>query len=99
MSYIRGPLAKFLSQVTLQLCNDVTFPRYLRSVSPQNRVELMTGQTTSKPTCVSCGTEVPLDAPQGYCLKCLFALGTAEVDSLAGESPSQLSTLDSQATP
>ena len=45
----------------------------------------MTGQPTSQPTCPSCGAEVPPDAPQGYCLKCLFALGTAEPDSLAVE--------------
>src|SRR5687768_9691966 len=37
---------------------------------------------TSKPTCPSCGAEVPSDAPRGYCLKCLFALGTAEPDSV-----------------
>lgn len=43
----------------------------------------MTGQATSKPKCPSCGAEVPPDAPQGYCLQCLFALGTAEPDSLA----------------
>jgi WD40 repeat protein/serine/threonine protein kinase len=42
----------------------------------------MTGQPISKP-CPRCGAEVPPDAPQGYCLKCLFALGTAEPDSLA----------------
>ena len=44
----------------------------------------MTGQPTSKPTCPSCGAEVPPDAPRGYCLKCLFALGTAAPDSVAG---------------
>src|SRR5207237_8379726 len=59
--------------------------RHRAPVSPQNRVEVMTGQPTSKPTCPSCGAEVPPDAPQGYCLKCLFALGTAEPDSLAVE--------------
>ena len=49
----------------------------------------MTGQKTSNPTCPSCGAEVPPDAPQGYCLKCLFALGTAEPVSLAdAASPS-----------
>src|SRR5437899_12887322 len=49
----------------------------------------MTGQPTSKPTCPSCGAEVPPDAPRGYCLKCLFALGTAEPESVAGPaSPS-----------
>src|SRR6266568_8713273 len=42
----------------------------------------MTGQPTSKPICPSCGAEVPPDAPRGYCLKCLFALGAAEPDSL-----------------
>ena len=47
----------------------------------------MTGQPTSKPACPKCGAEVPSDAPQGYCLKCLFALGTAEPDSLAGAAP------------
>src|SRR6185436_8284518 len=49
----------------------------------------MTGQTTSKPTCPRCGAEVPPDAPQGYCLKCLFALGTVEPDSLALQSADQ----------
>ena len=49
----------------------------------------MTGQPTSKPTCPSCGADVPPDAPRGYCLKCLFALGAAEPDSLPGTlSPS-----------
>jgi WD40 repeat protein/serine/threonine protein kinase len=49
----------------------------------------MTGEPTLKPTCPSCGAEVPPDAPRGYCLKCLFALGTTEPDSLAGAaSPS-----------
>jgi WD40 repeat protein len=54
----------------------------------------MTGQPTSKPTCPSCGAEVPPDAPQGYCLKCLFRLGTAKPDSLAPatESGPQLET-------
>jgi len=41
-------------------------------------LEVLTGQTTSKPICRSCGAEIPSDAPQGYCLKCLFALGTAK---------------------
>jgi len=59
----------------------------------------MTGQPTSKPTCPSCGAEVPPDAPQGYCLKCLFALGTAETDSLATDSDPQPSTLNPQPTP
>jgi len=40
----------------------------------------MNGHATSKPTCPRCGAEVPPDAPRGYCLKCLFALGTAEPD-------------------
>lgn len=35
------------------------------------------------PTCPGCGAEIPSDAPRGYCLKCLFQLGTAEADSLA----------------
>ena len=57
----------------------------------------MNGDVTSKPTCPSCGAEVPRDAPRGYCLKCLFALGTVEPDSVAtGPQPS---TLNSQATP
>jgi hypothetical protein len=60
----------------------------------------MTGQPTSKPTCPSCGAEVPPDAPRGYCLKCLFALGTTEPDTLPDAvSPSQLSTLNAQPTP
>src|SRR5437867_5032259 len=49
----------------------------------------MTGQPTSKPTCSSCGAEVPPDAPQGYCLKCLFALRAAETDSLTTDPASQ----------
>jgi serine/threonine protein kinase len=49
----------------------------------------MTGQATSKPICPSCGAEVPPDAPRGYCLKCLFALGTTDADSLVNAaSPS-----------
>src|SRR6266700_1828098 len=52
----------------------------------------MTGDVTSKPTCPSCGAEVPPDAPRGYCLKCLFALGTAEPDSVATDS----ATINSQ---
>jgi WD40 repeat protein/serine/threonine protein kinase len=46
----------------------------------------LTEQPTSKATCPSCGAEVPPDAPRGYCLKCLFALGTAEPDSVATDS-------------
>jgi WD40 repeat protein/tRNA A-37 threonylcarbamoyl transferase component Bud32 len=49
----------------------------------------MIGQRTSKPPCPGCGAEVPPDAPRGYCLKCLFALGTAEADSLAADSAAQ----------
>ncbi len=56
----------------------------------------MTEPPTSKPTCPSCGAEVPPDAPRGYCLKCLFQLGTAEPDSVATEFASQPSTLNSQ---
>jgi len=59
----------------------------------------MTGQPTSKPTCPGCGAEVPPDAPRGYCLKCLFALGTAEPDSVAADHASQPSTPNSQPTP
>ena len=57
-------------------------------------MKAMRGQTTSKPVCPSCGAEVPPDAPRGYCLKCLFALGTAEPDSVtvATESSPQLET-------
>src|SRR4029434_4934047 len=47
----------------------------------------MTGHATSKPTCPRCGAEVPPDAPRGYCLKCLFQLGTAEpTESESGPS-------------
>ncbi len=67
----------------------VTFSRHLASISPQNRIEVMIGEPTSKPTCPSCGGEVPPDAPRGYCLKCLLALGASEPNSLAGAaSPS-----------
>ncbi len=56
----------------------------------------MTGQTTSKPSCPSCGAEIPPDAPQGYCLKCLVTLGTAEPDSVVGTAaPSPGSPLPS----
>ena len=40
----------------------------------------MTVQSTLKPACPKCGAQVPPDAPRGYCLTCLFALGTAEPD-------------------
>ena len=50
-------------------------------------------KSTSKPTCPSCGAEVPPDAPCGYCLKCLFALGTAEPDSVAGATSPLLVTI------
>src|SRR6266498_3030000 len=46
----------------------------------------MTDQPTSKPTCPRCGAEVPPDAPRGYCLKCLFALGTAKPEDRGQES-------------
>jgi len=49
-------------------------------------VNALIDQPTLKPTCPSCGAEVPPDAPRGYCLKCLFALGTAAPDSLPGAS-------------
>ena len=49
----------------------------------------MTGRPILKPTCPRCGAEVPPDAPRGYCLLCLFALGTAEPDSTADDSASQ----------
>src|SRR5437762_655591 len=57
------------------------FSCHLAPVSPQKRVEAMIGQPTSKPTCPNCGAEVPADAPRGYCLKCLFRLGTAEPEN------------------
>ena len=56
----------------------------------------MIGPTRSKPTCPSCGAQVPPDAPQGFCLKCLFALGTAEPESLASGSGDQQSEVSSQ---
>jgi serine/threonine protein kinase/Tol biopolymer transport system component len=47
----------------------------------------VTDQPTSKSLCPSCGAEVPPDAPRGYCLKCLFQLGTAEpTESESGPS-------------
>ena len=52
----------------------------------------MTGQPTSKPACSSCGVEVPPDAPRGYCLKCLFTLGTAAPDSVLAKSDTQFKT-------
>ena len=57
----------------------------------------MIGQTTSKPTCPRCGAEVPPDAPRGYCLKCLFALGTAEPESVTTASAPERSPINSQA--
>src|SRR5437867_4202452 len=93
------PDAERVSVVSSRITHHVSRSRHLAPVSPQKRVEAMTGQPTSKPTCPSCGAEVPSDAPRGYCLKCLFLLGTAEPESLAMESPSQLSTLNSQPTP
>ena len=60
----------------------------------------MIGPPTSKPTCPKCGAEIPADAPQGYCLKCLLQLGTAESDSVAdAAASSQLSTFNAQPTP
>src|SRR5262249_40534154 len=56
----------------------------------------MTGQPTYKSTCPGCGAEIPSDAPRGYCLNCLFQLGTAESETIATESPSQLPTNDFQ---
>ena len=46
----------------------------------------MTGHATSKPTCPKCGAEVPPDASRGYCLKCLFALGTEEPEERSQKS-------------
>jgi len=69
--------------------------RYLLPVLPQKRVESMSGQPTSKPACPSCGAEVPPDAPRGYCLKCLFALGTADPETVPTASPSPLTPLPS----
>ncbi|MBI2929520.1 MAG: protein kinase [Verrucomicrobia bacterium] len=56
----------------------------------------MTGQPTSKPACPSCGAEVPPDAPQGYCLKCLFALGTAEPETVVDEAGGKKSEVRDQ---
>ena len=39
----------------------------------------MAGQMPSNATCPGCGAEVPADAPRGFCLTCLFALGMAEL--------------------
>src|SRR6185503_14531817 len=61
---------------------------------PQNRVKDMTGLSASVPACPSCGAEIPPDAPQGFCLKCLLALGAAEPDSLATEETDQLEIAD-----
>src|SRR5438094_4370774 len=58
----------------------------------------MTGQPASKSICPSCGAEVSSDAPRGYCLKCLFQLGTAEADAVA-EPASQPSALNPQPLP
>src|ERR1041384_6031067 len=60
----------------------------------------MTGQPASESICRSCGAEVSHDAPRGYCLKCLFALGTAEPVSFAPalESGPQLSIPNSPLT-
>ena len=41
----------------------------------------MTLQPTPESVCPSCGGDIPADAPRGYCLKCLFALGT-DADSI-----------------
>jgi serine/threonine protein kinase/WD40 repeat protein len=49
-------------------------------------------QTKSESLCPSCGAEVPPDAPRGYCLKCLFALGTADADPATNESPHESTT-------
>jgi WD40 repeat protein/serine/threonine protein kinase len=38
----------------------------------------MAAECTPDLVCPSCGARVPPDAPRGYCLKCLFALGTDE---------------------
>lgn len=46
----------------------------------------MSAHVTSKPTCPSCGAAVPSDAPRGYCLQCLFALGTAASETVVMES-------------
>jgi eukaryotic-like serine/threonine-protein kinase len=72
---------------------------HFASVAPQNRVEVMTVNAASNPPCPSCGTEVPPDAPRGYCLKCLFALGTAEPASLATDSAVHFSPLTSHLSP
>ena len=53
---------------------------------------------TSKPTCPSCGADVPPDAPRGYCLKCLFALGTAASETVAIDPAAPLAAFDSQST-
>src|SRR4051812_12463494 len=42
-----------------------------------------------KPICPRCGAQVPPDAPQGFCMRCLFSLGTAEPDPLPIDSVSQ----------
>ena len=59
-------------------------------------MKAMTGQPTVKQICPGCGAEVPPDAPRGYCLRCLFALGTAEPEAGEMEAPAQLSIFSSQ---
>src|SRR5262245_6485212 len=56
-----------------------------RALKYQNKID-MTGQPASKPICPSCGAEGSADAPRGYCLKCLFQLGTAEPEGRGQES-------------
>jgi WD40 repeat protein/predicted Ser/Thr protein kinase len=56
-----------------------------RAFSLSQSVTIMSADPVSKPACPGCGEEVPSDAPSGYCLKCLFILGTAESDSLAAD--------------
>ena len=72
------------------------FFRYFAPDSPQKRMKVMTGQPTLKLICPSCGADIPPDAPQGYCLKCLFALGTSEPEPGELEAASKLSIFSSQ---
>ena len=72
------------------------FFRYFAADSPQKRMKVMTGQPTLKPICPGCGADIPPDAPQGYCLKCLFALGTSEPEPVELEAASKLSIFSSQ---